>query len=658
MHALEETERTGGLIREGVRLTEDEIRTAVSIANVPALLMLVFQMTGDEAWLEPPFQPTRAKGLGDHDSGGLAEDVQETIREAAVQAILGLQEGRQPAIPTPSPALFTRMMSVCMGEEIPEGYGEMLSSEFARRVTQDRTDHEAVPPPEDFKVVLIGAGVAGIAGAHQLEEMGVDYVILDKQPDSGGNWWQNTYPGCGVDTPSHLYSFSFAQNDWTKHFELRDNIQHYFHQVIEHLGVRDRIRFGVEVLTARFLEAEGAWALTVRNEQGREEKLRCTVLISAVGVLNRPRMLDIPGMGTFEGESFHSAEWPSEFVPADKRVAIVGTGASSMQISPAIADNVESLTIFQRSPQWVAPFDKFQAQIPRELRLLLQSCTLYRGWYWLRLFWQFGDKVIEALRVDPDWPHPERAVNARNDGHRLFFTKYIEEQLAGREDLLPKVLPDYPPFGKRILLDNGWYQTLRRDNVELVTEAVAEVTQKGLVTADGEHRDFDVIIWATGFEAAKFLQSTDVYGVAGVRLRDVWEEDNPRAYLGMSVPDFPNFFMLGGPNSFPGSGSFMYFMEVQMRYLRGLMEEMFNQRLGALDATHEANERYNQMVDELHERTVWTHPGMSTYYRNSRGRVVFVMPFLNLEYWEMTNRTDLENYTVRPATVETRTSTP
>jgi 4-hydroxyacetophenone monooxygenase len=647
MDAVEEIERTGGLIREDVTLTEEQIRTAVLIANVPALLMLVFQVTGDEKWLEPPYRPTRGRGLGDHDSGGLSQGIQDTIREAAVQAIIDLQNGRTPAITAPSPELLRRMMSVCMGEEIPDGYGEMLSSEFARRVTQDRPDHEPVTPPPGFKVVLIGAGVAGIAGAHQLEEMGVDYVVLEKQPDSGGNWWQNTYPGCGVDTPSHLYSFSFAQNDWTKHFELRNNIQHYFHQVIDNLGVRDNIRFGVEVLTARYLEAEHGWELTLRNERGEEETMRCTVLITAVGVLNRPRILDLPGMDTFEGRSFHSAEWPRDLDLTGKRVGIVGTGASSMQISPAIAGEVESLTIFQRSPQWVAPFDKFQAPIPHELRLLLQSCTLYRGWYWLRLFWQFGDKVIEALRIDPEWPHPERAVNARNDGHRQFFTKYIQDELAGREDLLPKVLPDYPPFGKRILLDNGWYATLRRDNVELVTEAVTEVTPKGLVTESGDEFPFDVVIWATGFEAAKFLQSVDVYGAGGVRLREVWEEDNPRAYLGMSVPEFPNFFMLGGPNSFPGSGSFMYFMEVQMRYIRGLLEQMFIQGLPAVDATHEANERYNKLVDDLHERTVWTHPGMSTYYRNSRGRVVFVMPFLNLEYWEMTKRTDLENYTVR-----------
>ena len=276
--------------------------------------------------------------------------------------------------------------------------------------------------------------------------------------------------------------------------------------------------------------------------------------------------------------------------------------------------------------------------------MLLRSCPLYHGWYWIRLFWQFGDKVIEALRVDPDWPHPERSVNVRNDGHREFFKRYLEGQLEGREDLLAKVLPTYPPFGKRILLDNGWYTTLQRDNVELLTEAVTAVQPQGVVSESGRLVEVDVIVWATGFDVARFVASLDVRGIDGITLREAWHDDDPRAYLGVSVPGFPNFLMLGGPNSFPGSGSFMFFMEVQMRYIRRLMTEMFKRGIAAIDATESATEAYNLLVDEMHKRTVWTHPGMSTYYRNSQGRVVFVMPFLNVEYWDMTKRADLENY--------------
>ncbi|GAA5063761.1 flavin-containing monooxygenase [Nocardia callitridis] len=631
------------------RLTEAEVRTAVARANIPSLLMVVFQTTGDEKWLAAPYLPTRGKGLGDHDSGGLDEVVQREIREAAVAAVLDLQNGVRPAIETPSPELTVRMMTVCMGEPVGAEYGQMLSLELARRAAPD-SPHLAQEPlgaPEGFSVIVIGTGVAGIAAAQQLEDMGVDYVILEKQPEAGGNWWQNTYPGAGVDTPSHLYSFSFAKNDWTTHFELRNELQAYFARVLKDLGADERVRYGSEVRSAAYDEAAAQWIVEVNNADGSSSTLRSDIVISAVGVLNRQKTPNIPGMDRFEGTSFHSADWPENLDLDGKRVAIVGTGASSMQIAPAIVDRVAHLTIFQRSPQWVAPFEKFRMPIPEELRRLMQTCPIYHSWYWIRLFWQFGDKVIESLRVDPEWDHPQRSVNARNDAHREYFTRYITEQVGDRKDLLDKVIPDYPPFGKRILLDNGWYATLRKDNVDLIDRSVAAVRPEGLVDDQGVRTDVDVIVWATGFDAARFVSSMDVRGIGGLSLRQAWNDDDPKAYLGVSVPEFPNFFMLGGPNSFPGSGSFMFFMEVQMRYIRGLLTEMFRNGIKALDATTEANRAYNELVDATHARTVWTHRGMSTYYRNSHGRVVFVMPFLNVEYWQMTLRPDLENYTAR-----------
>jgi 4-hydroxyacetophenone monooxygenase len=631
------------------RLTEQEVRTAVAMANAPALLMVVFQFTADEKWLNAPYLPTRGKGLGDHDGGGLPQHVQDEIREKAVDVILRLQEGEGPAIVMPSHDQTVRMMSVCMGEPVGAEYGPMLSSEIARRIDPDLPELQmrAIKAPEGYKILVIGTGVAGIAAAHQLEDMGIDYTILEKQPEPGGNWFQTTYPGAGVDTPSHLYSFSFAKNDWGKHFELRNDLQRYFHQTLDALGALSRVRFGTEVLSATYRDHDKRWDVCIRDEQGGEETLVADVLISAVGVLNKKRMPTAANMDTFRGVQFHSSEWPKDLDLQGKRVAVVGTGASSMQISPAIAPRLEHLTIFQRSPQRVAPFDKFMKPIPTELRALMQTCPIYHAWYWIRLFWQFGDKVIEALRIDPEWGHPERSVNARNDGHREFFTQYMAKQLEGRPDLMEKTLPEYPPFGKRILLDNGWFATIKRDNVSLVTEYVTEVTPTGVIDGAGGEHEVDVIVWATGFQAARFISSLSVHGAGGADLREVWNDDDPRAFLGVSVPGFPNFFMLGGPNSFPGSGSFMYFMEVQMRYLRELLTTMMEKGITAVDATETANATYNELVDSMHARTVWTHPGMQTYYRNSHGRVVFVMPFLNVEYWNMTSELDLANYTVR-----------
>jgi 4-hydroxyacetophenone monooxygenase len=611
--------------------------------------MVVFQFTGDEKWLNEPYLPTRGKGLGDHDSGGLPPAIQGEIRAAAADAILRLQAGEKPAIVRPSDELTAHMMSVCMGEPVSDAYGPMLSSEIARRIDPALPELRmpTVGVPEGYKVIVIGVGIAGIAAANQLEDMGIDYTILEKQPEAGGNWYQNTYPGAGVDTPSHLYSFSFAKNDWAKHFELRDDLQRYFTRTLKDLGALQRVRFDSEVASATYRESDKKWEVLVRSASGTQETLIADVVISAVGVLNRKRLPDVANMDAFRGVQFHSSEWPDDLELEGKRVAVVGTGASSMQISPAIASRVAHLTIFQRSPQWVAPFEKFMEPIPAELRMLIQSCPLYHAWYWIRLFWQFGDKVIESLRIDPGWGHPERSVNARNDAHRQYFAGYLTGRLKGRPDLIEKALPDYPPFGKRILLDNGWFETIRRDNVTLVTERVNEVTPTGLIDSAGDELEADVIVWATGFYAARFVSSLDVRGVGGIQLREVWDDDNPRAFLGVSVPGFPNFFMLGGPNSFPGSGSFMYFMEVQMRYIRTLLTQMLERGITAVDATEQVNNTYNELVDSTHARTVWTHPGMQTYYRNSRGRVVFVMPFLNVEYWNMTKDVDLADYTHR-----------
>lgn len=626
-----------------------EVEDAVAGANIPALLMTVYQFTGDRRWLGERYRPTRGKGLGTHDSGGLPEDVQAEIREAAIPVILSLHAGATPALPVLTDEETVELVSFFLGEPVDPRYGPMIQGELARR-SSPRTGPQApsLDAPAGFRVIVIGLGVAGIVGAHYLNEMGLDYQIFERNPDAGGVWFNNTYPGAGVDTPSHLYSFSFLDRDWRKHFELQGELHQYFRDALDELRIRDRVRFGTTVLSATFDEEELVWRVVVCEADGTVTTHIADMVLSAVGSLNKPRLPRVPGMSEFAGIQFHSGQWPADVDLVGKRVAIVGAGASSMQITPRIAREVDTLTVIQRSPQWVAPFEQFGSELPEADRKLL-TVRLYRSWYWTRLFWNFGDKVIEALRVDPEWTHPDRSVNARNDAHRKMFTRYIQEQLGERQDLLPQVLPDYPPFGKRILLDNGWYDALKRDNVRLVSEGVVAVTPEGVRTDSGEVHDVDVIIWATGFEASQFLDSFDVRGSGGVLLREVWEEDNPQAYLGVSIPDFPNFFMLGGPHSFPGSGSFMYFMEVQGRYLRDLLAEMFALGVAAIDARADITARYNELVDDVHERTVWTHPGFSTYYRNSKGRVIFVMPFLNLEYWEFTRRPDIENYTLHYA---------
>jgi 4-hydroxyacetophenone monooxygenase len=629
--------------REGVSVRELEEITRS--ANVPTLLMVVYQVTGDPRWLQPPFTPTRSRGLSDHDTGGLPENVQEEIRRAAAQAFFDLRQGTVPAIGVPSPEQTAAMLGVCVGEEVDGSYGLMFAQEFRRRVgvpERGGLGQAAVPP--GFRVLIIGAGVSGIIAAHRLQLMGVPYLIVDKHDRPGGNWLDNPYPGAGVDTPSHLYSFSFAPNDWGKHFELRPELQDYFARAHAMIGAGPHTRFGTEVVRAEYDEGCAGWKVEIRGPDGEPELLDFNVVITAVGILNRPKLPPVSGLESFTGPSFHSSDWPAGLDVEGKRVAIIGSGASAMQIVPAIVDQAQQLTIFQRTPPWVAPFDKFQQPIEDGARYLLRTFPLYRAWYFLKLYWQFGDKVLDALRKDPAWPYPERAVNARNDGHREFFTQYIADELGDRTDLFDKVLPTYPPYGKRILLDNGWYRALCRPSVTLVDQAVDAVTPIGVVSRSGACYEADILVWATGFEASRFVSSLEIVGRGGITLREAWDDDDARAYLGVSVPRFPNLFLLGGPNSYPGSGSFMYFMEVQMRYVARLIGDMLGSNLPAIDVRQQIFDDYNELVDRTSEATVWTHPGTSTFFRNAHGRLVFVSPFRNVEFWSRAEESGLADY--------------
>lgn len=628
----------------------ERLGNAVAEANIPALIPMMVQMTGDTRWLEDPYLPTRNKGLDDNSSGGLPEALQSQVRGAALAAIVNWLQGRPLAIPTPSAEQLVHMLSVSMGEQVPPEYGPMIASELGvGGESYSRAPHR-VKAPSDFSVIVIGAGISGVAAGVRLQREGIPYRILEKNGDVGGTWFENRYPGCGVDTPSALYSFSFAPRAWTRYFALRDELQEYVEEVATETGVREQIEFETEVVSATYDEDGQRWNVCVRRADGREESLAANAVISAVGAFGRPKMPDIPGLESFAGPAVHTARWPEDLDLRDKRVGVIGNGASAMQVVPAIAGEVESLTIFQRSPQWVAPFTMFHAEVPEPVRWLSEQVPIYRAWYRLRAAWTFNDRIHESLQKDPDWPHPERSVNEINDGHRRFFTRHIETELEGRQDLISKVVPSYPPYGKRILLDNGWFRTLTRENVALVTEPIGSIDSEGILVSDGERFDLDVVICATGFDVVRFLASLEVTGRDGRTLREEWDDDDPRAFLGTVVPGFPNFFIIYGPNTQAGhGGSLIGSAESQLNLILDLLDHLVEDELGAIECKRSAYDAYNEEVDAAHEQMVWTHPGMDTYYRNSKGRVVVNTPFRVVDFWRMTRQAEPQDYITEPA---------
>jgi 4-hydroxyacetophenone monooxygenase len=326
---------------------------------------------------------------------------------------------------------------------------------------------------------------------------------------------------------------------------------------------------------------------------------------------------------------------------------VVGTGASAMQIVPAIAERAAHVTVFQRSPQWAAPNDVYFSPIDDAASLLMEHVPFYRRWYRTRLSWNTGDRVHASLQKDPRWEHGDRSVNAVNDGHRRVFTRYLERELAGRDDLVAKALPDYPPFGKRMLLDNGWYAAIRRDDVDLVTAPVAAITPNGVRAADGTDVAADVVVLCTGFEAQKLLWPLSIRGRDGRTIADAWGPDDADAHLGITVSGFPNLFLTCGPGTVPGhGGSFITIAECQVRYIVEALVGMIENGIGAVEVLPEVHADYAARHDAAHTAMIWTHPGMRNWYRNPAGRVVCALPWRIVDYWTMTRHVDWDEYAV------------
>lgn len=628
-----------------------QLREALDEANVPTLVLVLAHLTGDDRWLQEPYRPKPGKVLDDNDSGSLPEDVQQEIRDAAHDAILA-SEASGRTFPTISPEKVATMLGVALVEDVPDEYGPLLAEELG---VVSRDVEISGPAKDDLSVVIIGAGLSGLSLAFKLEAAGIRYRILEKNDEVGGTWLENIYPGCGVDTPSHLYSFSFAPNtEWSRFFAKRPEVFAYLERLTAEHGVRDGIEFGVEVESAAYDTASGTWTVNARHASGEVEVIRTPVLVSAVGMVNRPSVPPIEGIDAFDGPSMHTAEWDPSVQIEGKVVGVVGTGASAMQLVPSIAGEAEKVVVFQRSKQWAIPHPNYHRDVPESVRYLMRRVPAYVRWYRLRSFWNFSDRLHASLQIDPSWPHPERSINQQNERHRVFLTKYIKTQLADRPDLWDACIPDYPPYGKRPLLDNKWFETIQRDDVQLVTDGVERVVGRKIETKGGEVFDVDVLVLATGFKTLQFLWPMEIRGASGQTLAEQWGYHDARAYLGVTVPDFPNFFILNGPNTNAGhGGSAIIADEFQVRYIMQALERLASGEVSTIEVRRDVFEAYNEELDAALSQAIWSHEGMTTYYRNEAGRVVVSGPWTYLDWWGRMRELDPAEYVLEPATVST-----
>jgi 4-hydroxyacetophenone monooxygenase len=637
----------------GMKIPADDATLAKALehANLPALLPAIVQLTGDSSLLSR-FAPPSPGMMGAVD-GDFSDADQAAIRALALDALRAYRDGDGSLPPLPSAEQLHEMMNWCAGETLPSEYVPLAIEEAALEEPDPRHFEWGQRPDaatlRDFRVVIIGAGFGGVCAAVRLEQAGIPYTICEKNDSVGGTWYENSYPDLRVDVPNHFYSYSFEPNpDWSNYFSRRDEIEGYIEACASKYGVRDKVRVSTEVLRAEYDEASALWSVHVRGADGKEEVLRANVVISAVGMLNRPQFPDIPGLDSFEGACFHSSRWDHDLDFKGKRVGVIGTGASAMQFAPRIAEEVSHLTIFQRAAHWASYNVSYHATVSEEFRWLLRHIPFYQSWYRFLIFWTGSDRVFPVFRIDPEWTDPDNSTSLANDMFRAGAVEYIKQQLGGDEELIAKCIPNYPVLGKRPLMDNGWYRTLTKDHVDLVTEGIREVTPRGVVTQDGTEHEFDILVLATGFHAGKFLWPMQITGRDGVVLEERWDGgENPRAYLGITMPDFPNLFCMYGPNTNPVVGSVIFMLECQTNYIMGCLRSLLENGHRSLECRPEVHDDYNVRLDAELEKMVWRHPRVRSYYNNKEGRVITNVPWKMYDYWDMTRSPDLTEFLIR-----------
>jgi 4-hydroxyacetophenone monooxygenase len=630
--------------------SDAEIAEALLDVSIPTLMLSLVHMTGDADLIRGRLRP--AGSFLNEVQGFMTDDDKAAVRSLALDVIRGYRDAGCPE-PTPiSAELLHEMMTWLVCEEVAAEYVPMLGEEMelggedSRRVAVRGTaaDREAFP------VVVIGCGQSGLLAGIRLKAAGIPFTIVEKNAGVGGTWWENSYPGARVDVGNHFYCYSFEPSDsWTEFFAQQPELQAYFATVMRKYDVEPHVRWNTEVLGADWDDDSGTWSVRLRSADGIESSVVARAVISAVGQLNRPHLPDIEGASTFAGPSFHSAQWDHSVDLAGKRVAMIGAGASGFQIAPTIAAGVEHLTVFQRTAQWMFPNPNYHETVGPGVRWALRHLPFYGRWYRFLILWPGCDKGLLAARVDPDYPDQQRAISETNELTRQWFTEWITSQCDSDADLVAKVVPDYPATGKRTLQDNGsWLRTLTRDNVDLVRAGIDHIEPDAVVTVDGERHPADVIVYATGFQATRVLSPMQITGRDGVDLREMWGE-RPAAYLGITVPGFPNLFLMYGPGTnLAHGGSLIFHSECQMRYISQCIDELIAGGLTSMEPTQAAYDDWHERSQAEIKKLVWSQPSIKhSFFKNSFGEIHVLSPWRLVDYWEWTRTPDLADFELR-----------
>jgi cation diffusion facilitator CzcD-associated flavoprotein CzcO len=477
------------------------------------------------------------------------------------------------------------------------------------------------------EIVIIGSGFAGLGMAIQLKKAGFhDFVVLEKDDELGGTWRENQYPGCACDVPSHLYSFSFELNpDWSRMFAPRQEIWDYLRRTAGKYGVTGHIRYGSEVESLEYDDETRRWQVVTADGAGYTPKC----VISGIGALHIPSYPSIPGLDRFAGTAFHSAEWDRSCDLTGKRVAVIGTGASAVQFVPRVAGQAGHLYVFQRTAPWIQP--KPDVEIPESMRRVLRRVPGTTRAVRNTIYWGLEARSV-GFTVDRRLAKPMASL----------AKKHIARQIPDPE-LRAKVTPGYTIGCKRVLLSSDYYPALNRPDVDLVTDGIAEVREHSIVTVDGVEYEVDVIIYGTGFKVTDALKEQRIVGRNGMKIQEAWA-DGIEAHHGVTVPGFPNFFMLLGPNTGLGHNSVVFMIEVQIQHILSCLRLLAKHGAGTIEVRPEAVRRFNDRIQRRLRRAVWNAGGCRSWYLDENGVNRTLWPGFSFEYWASTRRANPADY--------------
>jgi len=616
---------------------------------IVALLSLV-HVTGDRALLHrygPLLEGTEVQqrsAMVDFGEIGHKEADPAIVAEIRAMLVDAVEANPEPQLREPDPALFREMLRLALGQELPEA-----SIEVARHhggfMTDTRVRVPETLPPADFKVVVIGGGMHGINAAIKLRQAGFAYTVLESRHEIGGTWSVNRYPGAAVDTPSVQYSYSFDPNpSWTKFYPMKDEFLEYLERVADKHRIRDNIHLNTTMDSAEWNEERQLWIVKATRD-GEEATYEANAIILSVGVLSRPRWPDVRDRDRFRGPVLHSAAWDESVDLSGKRVAIIGTGCSGVQLTRAISEYASHVTTVQRQPDYIMPNPQALAPVPELERLAMERIPYVTQWKRTQSLASQLMDMRGMMAMDHEWHAETGGFGRLNDAMTKMSLDYLASKFPDDPEMVAKLTPPYPLFGKRPILDCGYYDALKRPNVDLVEGQLAAFEEEAIILSDGTRIECDAVALATGFHLDWYSRMNFV-GRSGRTLNETFTP-YPFAYEGITVPDFPNLFITHGPNCNLTANAAVI-GEQQVHYIVELLQTMVDEGISAVEPDVEATRAYNEWTQEKLLDTAWYRKGKAHgYYRHDEsGRIVIATPRHNSTVWHAMRQPNMDHFVV------------